>query len=288
VKIVVASGKGGVGKSMLASSLALLFAESGKRMVAADCDVDAANLGLWLGVEKYEREWEVSTSIKAEIDAEKCTACGKCFEKCKYGAILKKGGKFAVNYLLCEGCGTCRVVCQAGAVSYRNVKNGMLQVNEKDLGFPLVAGKLFPGERCSGKIVAELRKYADSLEHEVMVIDAAAGIGCTVNASLVGADYAVLVTEPTPSGLSDLKRILKVVNHFGIGYGIVLNQWDINPKFAEKIEKFAGESFLGRIPYDKKVVDAIVELKPVVRKGGEAAEAVKEIFEKLRKKFKKS
>jgi MinD superfamily P-loop ATPase len=280
VKLVVASGKGGVGKSMLASSLALLYSKR-KKVLAVDCDVDAANLGLWLGgIKEFEREEKVSTSMKAEIDEEKCIACGQCFKACRFKAI-EKGKKYRVKPLLCEGCKACQIACPAGAVKFEKVYNGVVQVNERDLPFSLVSGKLVPGERCSGKLVVELRNKADKIKHEVMVLDAAAGIGCTVNASLVNTDFALLVTEPTPSGLSDLKRILKVVEHFKLPHRIVVNQWDINPEFSRKIEKFAGERLLGKIPYDKAVVDSIVHFKPLVEKSSPAAKAVKEIFKKL-------
>ncbi len=279
--MVVAGGKGGVGKSMVASSLALLLSKE-KKVVAVDCDVDAANLGLWLGVNTFENERKVSTSIKAEINAETCIACGRCFQKCRFGAIEKKEGKYAVNRLLCEGCEVCKIVCPAaGTVNMRKVYNGLVQSNEKDLDFPLISGKLFPGERCSGKIVAEVRKEADRREHEVMVLDAAAGIGCTVNAAVVNTDYAVLVTEPTPSGLSDLKRVLTVVNHFKVPYCIIINRWDINPGFSEKIEKFAGEKLAGKISYDRGVVDAIVLLTPVLETGAKAADELKEVLAKV-------
>ena len=284
MKLVIASGKGGVGKSMLASSLALLYAKE-KRVVAVDCDVDAANLGLWLGgVKDYEQEEKVSTSMKASIDAEKCIGCGRCHKVCRFKAI-EKGEKYRVKSLLCEGCQACKIVCPAGAVRFEKVYNGLVQVNEKSLGFPLVSGKLVPGERCSGKVVVELRNRADKLAHETMILDAAAGIGCTVNASLVNTDFALLVTEPTPSGLSDLKRILKVVEHFKLKHRIIVNQWDINPEFSEKIEAFAGERMLGKIPYDKAVVDSIVNFKPLVEKDSPAARAVKEIFKKVKREI---
>jgi len=250
--------------------------------VAVDCDVDAANLGLWLGVKGFENGRKVSTSVKAKIDAEKCIACGRCFDKCRFGAVEEKAGKYAVNRLLCEGCGVCRIVCPAGgAVTMDKVYHGLVQVNEGDLPFPLISGKLFPGERCSGKIVAEVRKEAEKIECEVMVLDAAAGIGCTVNAAVVNTDYAVLVTEPTPSGLSDLKRILTVVNHFKVPYGVIINQWDINPEFSKEIEKFSGKRLLGKIGYDRAVVDAIVSLTPVLETGAKAAEELKEVLSKV-------
>ena len=156
MKIVVASGKGGTGKSMLASSLSLLFSKKAK-VVACDCDVDAPNLGLWLGITEYDVKERISTSEKARINPEKCVECGKCLEACTFGAIEKTEG-FTVNPLLCEGCGVCKLVCPADAIELTPVMNGEVRVINTKLGFPLISGQLYPGETGSGKIVQELRK----------------------------------------------------------------------------------------------------------------------------------
>ena len=242
MKIVVASGKGGVGKSMIASSLALLFSKD-KKVVACDCDVDAPNLGLWLGVVDYDSTEKISTSFKAVIDEEKCIKCGKCKEVCKFFAI-EEGKTFKVNPFLCEGCGVCELVCPVGAIRIAPVKNGEIRIKETDYGFPLISAQLYPGESGSGKIVEELRERAERYEYEVMILDAPAGIGCPVIASVRGCDFSLLVTEPTPSGLSDLERILKIVSHFNQPYGIVINKWDLNPEFSGKIEEKFEENFL--------------------------------------------
>ncbi len=283
MKIVVASGKGGTGKSMFASSLALLFSET-KKVVACDCDVDAPNLGLWLGVTTYDSVEPISTSEKAKIDPEKCIGCGKCFENCAFRAIEKiNNSTYVINPLLCEGCGVCQLVCPAKAIDLTPIMNGEIRIKKTKWGFPLVSGQLKPGEAGSGKIVQELRKRADKLAHDIMILDSAAGIGCPVIASITGCDYAILVTEPTPSGFSDLERILEIVNHFKVPYGIVLNKWDINPKISQKIEEWSGEKLLGKISYDRGVVDSIVNLKPVIVSESKVKEEIIEIFEKIKK-----
>ena len=282
MKIVIASGKGGVGKSMLASSLALLFSKN-KRVVACDCDVDAPNLGLWLGITEYDSIEKISTSVKATIDQEKCIKCGKCKEACRFFAI-EENDVFRVNPFLCEGCGACKLICPVGAIEVNPVKNGEIRIKKTEYGFPLITAQLYPGESGSGKIVEELRKRAERYEHDVMILDAAAGIGCPVIASVRGCDYSILVTEPTPSGFSDLERILEVVNHFNIPYGIVINKWDINPKLSEEIEEWSGDRFLGKISYDRKVIDSIVNLKPVIFSDSKVVSEIKEIYEELKAK----
>ena len=280
MKIVVASGKGGTGKSMFASSLAWLFSEKTK-VVACDCDVDAPNLGLWLGVTTYDSEENISTSEKAKIILDKCVECGECFETCAFGAVEEISNGFSINPLLCEGCGACQLVCPVEAIELSPVMNGEIRVKNTKWGFPLVSGLLRPGETGSGKIVQEMRRRADRLSHNVMILDAAAGIGCPVIASVTGCDYAVLVTEPTPSGFADLGRILEIVNHFGIPYGIVLNKWDINPDMSQKIEEWSREQFLGKISYDRIVIDSIVNLRPVVTSNSNVTKEIKELFKKL-------
>ncbi|RJS83415.1 ATPase [Candidatus Bathyarchaeota archaeon] len=282
MNIVVASGKGGTGKSMLASSLSLLFSKKVK-VVACDCDVDAPNLGLWLGVTSYDVVKPISTSEKAEIDSEKCIGCGRCFENCSFGAIEKIDSNFIVNPLLCEGCGVCRMVCPVEAVKVKPVTNGEIRIKETKWGFPLVSGQLKPGETGSGRIVQELRKRANRIDHDVMILDAAAGIGCPVIASVTNCDYAVLVTEPTPSAFSDLGRILEIVNHFKVSYGVVVNKWDVNPSISEKIIKWSGERFLGRISYDREVVNSIVALRPVLVSKSKVKGEIISVYEKIRK-----
>ena len=280
-KIVVASGKGGVGKSMLASSLALLFSKN-KKIVACDCDVDAPNLGLWLGVTDYDERKKISTSEKARVVDQK-SLDDEVLEVCRFGAIKKVNGKYIINPLLCEGCGTCKILYPE-AIEIKPVRNGELRVKWTKYGFPLVSGQLFPGETGSGKIVEQLRKKAEEFEYDIMILDSAAGIGCPVIASIRGCDYVVLVTEPTPSGFSDLKRILEVITHFNLPYGVVINKWDINPHFSDRIRKWAGDKFLGEISYDKKVIDSIVNLNPVIFSDSKAVDEIKKVYEILRER----
>ena len=281
MKIVVASGKGGVGKSMLASSLALLFKEN-RKVVLCDCDVDAPNTGLWLGITEFDSSEKVSTSYKAKINQNKCNKCGKCKEVCVFSAI-EKNDRYQINPFICEGCGACKIVCPVDAITVKLFNNGEIRTRKTKYGFSLISAQLYPGETGSGKIVEELRKKAEKNYHDVMILDSAAGIGCPVIASVRGCDYAVLVTEPTPSGFSDLKRIIEIVNYFKIPYGVVINKWDIYPKISKKIEKWAKNRFLGKISYDKKIIDCIVSLEPVIFSNSKTVNEIKEIFLHVKK-----
>ncbi len=272
--ITVVSGKGGVGKSSITASLAILLAKE-KRIVAADCDVDTPNLNLVFGLKRSDfNSWkEIQTNEKAKLIPNKCTRCKKCLEVCNFGAISwdNKKNLPVFDKFLCEGCGSCELVCPANAIKLVKIKNARIGVGKTGYGFRIATGQLKMGESGSGKIVTEVKNTAENIAKkenaEVIIADAAPGIGCPVIASVQGSDYVIAVTEPTPSGLSDLKRVLKVVEHFNIPKGIVINQFNINRKFSGKIISFAKKNripVLKKIPYDISFVNALVKMKPVV------------------------
>jgi len=236
LKLVISSGKGGVGKSMLTSALAILFAKKFK-VVAVDCDVDAPNLAIWLNEMENFKSFKISTSQKPVIDNSKLKGDPKKLaEKCRFGALKAKGGKLILNPFLCEGCSACEFFCPSGVIKMKPVKNGEIKIKRTRYGFPLVVGNLFPGETGSGKVVTEIKKEADKFDYNMMIIDSAPGTGCPVIASLQDASFAILITEPTPSGFSDLKRVLEVINHFNIPWKLVINKWDINKDLSEKMK----------------------------------------------------
>lgn len=282
MKIVIASGKGGTGKSMISSSLSLLFSQE-FLTVACDCDVDAPNLGLWLGVERYEKKEVVSINEKASILQAKCDNCGKCYEFCPIGAIGRKNGKYYVNPLVCEGCGVCQIVCPRNAVLLEKTPTGEIRETNTKWGFTLVSGQVYPGETGSGKMVQQLRQRAEEHSYEVMILDSAAGIGCPVIASITGCDFAVLVAEPTQTSISDLHRILHIINHFNIPYGVVINKYDLDLNFSRSLEEEFRQKILGKIPYDTHVIDSIVNLRPVVVSECKATDALKKLYGSLKK-----
>jgi len=280
-KLAIASGKGGVGKSMLTSCLATLFAKDYK-VVAVDCDVDAPNLAIWLNeVGDWNKEKKISTSEKPIFDSQKCAGCGICALNCQFKAIEMVKGKSKLNPFLCEGCGACEILCPVKAIKMEPVKNGEIKVKKTKYGFNLFSGQLYPGETGSGKVVAELKEEASKSKHDIMIIDSSPGTGCPVIASLQDANYVVLVTEPTPSGFSDLKRVLEVVNYFKVSYGVVINKWDINKPLAKEIKDWAGKKFLGQISYDQKIFQAVSNLKPIMTTNLKTKEEIKNIYKNL-------
>ncbi len=292
IELVIASGKGGVGKTLISAELALRLKELGVKVTAVDADADAPNLHLVLGGAEWRVEEDYYEGWVARINDVKCVGCGACAEACLYKAILKdKGtGKYRVNELLCEGCATCSLVCPVKAITRVKVSSGRIRAGTTRVGGVRIAGaKLAPGRPNSGKLVTEVKTLARKLwgnDTEVYVVDAAAGIGCQVVASLAGASAAILVAEPTPASLEDLMRVHRVVKHFSLPAALVINKSGLSETMEAKIIEYAVKEnidFLGSIPYDDVVPKAIARLSPVTRAYPDslAAAAVRSVVDKI-------
>ncbi|MEW6547585.1 MAG: ATP-binding protein [Bacillota bacterium] len=281
-EIAVISGKGGTGKTSLVASFASLAA-SGWGLVLADCDVDAPDLHLLLHPEVRETH-DFRASRRAFIDAGKCTGCGLCEARCRFGAV--RGTQ--IDPLSCEGCGVCHWVCPVQAVTMREELSGHWYVSETRYG-PMVHARLEPGEENSGRLVTVVRRRARELAEErdarLLITDGPPGVGCPVISTVGGAGLAVVVTEPTLSGIHDLVRVLDVCRHFGVAAVVCINRYDLHPAGAREIEQECqarGVPLAGCIPYDPVFTEAIVHGKPLVEfADGPVSHAVMEVWREV-------
>ncbi|MGQ9781788.1 MAG: P-loop NTPase [Nitrososphaeria archaeon] len=261
-QLTVLSGKGGTGKTTIVASFAVLA----KNVVIADCDVDAPDLHLLLDP-KLIKAQEFRGSKLATVDEVKCIKCGLCRDRCRFNAITEE---LKVDPFACEGCGVCTIVCPTEAMRLEERISGHLYISRTVYG-PMAHALLSPGEANSGKLVALVRYNARLLAEEehvnLILIDGAPGIGCPVIASVTGTDVGMIVTEPTISGIHDLKRVLRLLTHFNVLPLVCVNMYDINSDNTKQIWDFCEKMnvrVVGEIPFDRAVTEAMVNGKPVV------------------------
>ncbi len=253
-EIVIISGKGGTGKTSITASFAML---GGKDIVVADCDVDAADMHLLMQPD-WEKAEDFYSGVIADIDQEKCIKCGKCADVCRFNAIEIIENKYIVNTLNCEGCGYCFHICPTDAITMNEQNVGKWYISNTKANNVMVHARLGIGAENSGKLVAkvknEAKRIAEETNKKFIVVDGSPGIGCPVVSSLSGADFVVLVTEPTISGLHDLKRVYQLVKKFNIPAGCIINKADLNAKVAQQIEEFLKDekiAYFVDLPYDE-------------------------------------
>lgn len=269
-EIVIISGKGGTGKTSITASFAFL---GGKDVVVADCDVDAADMHLLMQPDFANSE-DFYSGETAVINQSLCSKCGKCKDVCRFNAVPIVNEQYIINELNCEGCGYCEKVCPEEAISMVEQKVGKVHISTTKIGNKMVHAELGIGADNSGKLVAKVKKEAKLLAEKTnknfIIIDGSPGVGCPVVSSLSGANFVLLVTEPTVSGLHDLERVYQLVKKFNIKAGCIINKADLNTNVAKEVENFLKKENIAHIanfPYDETFTKAMTVGQTIVEYG---------------------
>lgn len=266
-QLVLLSGKGGTGKTSITGAIAHL-ASVDAPVVLADADVDGANLELILDPQLVGSHPFMGGQVAA-IDSLRCSRCGACEEVCRFSAVIPAAEGYRVDPSACEGCAACVYECPDGAIHMVLQQAGLWFHSETRFG-PLLHARLFAGRENTGKLVTEVREQSRRVSlktgHDLVIVDGPPGIGCPSIAASTGVDLALLVAEPTASGVHDLRRTLAMVEHFRVPALVLINKADINPRQAGSIADFCRERdvcLAGEIPYDTAVTEAMVHGQPV-------------------------
>jgi MinD superfamily P-loop ATPase len=286
MRITVASGKGGTGKTTIATSLALSLAEDGHIPVFLDGDVEAPNAHLFLKP-VFDRKQDVSILIP-QVDESKCTYCGKCAEVCQYHAIVVVGKKTLVFPQLCHGCGSCTLVCPEHAITESAEVMGVLERGSALSGISFARGILNIGEPMAVPIIRQLKKWIKPQPGQVEILDAPPGTSCPVVESMRGADFILLVTEPTPFGLHDLRLAVQVARELNIPMGVVVNRDGSGDAQVDEFCKSEEIPVLMRVPFERAIAEGIARGYTLAEVHPEFRGQMSEMFDRIVQKVKQS
>lgn len=284
MELAIISGKGGTGKS----SIAAAFATIGSQVILADCDVDAANL--YLIFNPAHDEEEVFTGCyKALVDNDKCTLCGQCIDYCRFDAISQEKDRIIISETACDGCFLCSRICPEQAITMQKNNKSRMYTGKFRNG-RMVYGWLAPGEENSGKLVNRIREKIRTLAQENgtthIIIDGPPGTGCPVISTITGTDKVLIVTEPSISGLSDLKRAVELVQGFKYPAMVLINKYDLNPEMTLNIEHYCEKlkvPIIGKLVFESQITEAMVNCKSIVEwmPESETSKELRKIWNKI-------
>ena len=277
--VAIASGKGGTGKTTIAVNLALSLAD--RRPLLVDCDVEEPNAALFLKPVFEQRE-EVGILIP-EVDFDKCTYCGRCAEVCQYHAIAVVVRKVLVFPELCHGCGSCTLNCPEGAIHEVLNVTGVIEMGHAG---PISFGQgvMNVGQAMAVPIIRQLKRRTipPGTSRQVVILDAPPGTSCPVVESMRGADFVLLVTEPTPFGLHDLRLAVEVArDELGLPVGVVVNRDGVGNQSVDEYCAVENIPILMRIPLDRRIAAAYSESVPLVDVMPEFKEKFRELYRQI-------
>lgn len=252
MKIAIASGKGGTGKSTVSTNLAYLLSQTYKNVCLLDCDVEEPNCHIFLKPE-FNFSEPVYVPIP-KIDVEKCIKCGKCAEVCQYNALAFVKEKVLVFPELCHGCGNCKLICPANAISESGREVGVVESGIAS-DFNFIHGKSRIGEAMSPPLIKAVKKHADLKDFDMQILDCPPGTSCPVIAAVTDSDFVFMVTEPTPFGLYDLRLAVDVMRKIGLPFGVIINRSGENDILIEDYAREEGIDILTRIPDSRAIAE---------------------------------
>ncbi len=273
--ISIASGKGGTGKTTIAVNLAVSLSEK-YSVQLLDCDVEEPNCHIFLK-SKIDVVTDVFSLIPF-VNEDKCTYCGKCSEICEFNAIVNLKNTIMIFPELCHSCGGCAIFCPNNAITEIEKKVGILEIGSHN-SLSFISGKLNVGEPMAVPVIREVKKAID--KDKINIIDCSPGTSCPVVSAVKGSDFCILVTEPTPFGLNDLKLAVELLQHLKIPFGVVLNQCDIGNGGVEKYCSLNSIDILLRLPFDQKIATAYSKGKLIIDELVEYKEKFVELCEKV-------
>jgi MinD superfamily P-loop ATPase len=282
IRLAVISGKGGTGKTIVTATLAHLLH---KDMMLADCDVDAANLGILLAPKRIHTEPFYGMKA-AVIDPDLCTQCGLCFDHCRFHAVEQCDQNYRVSPIRCEGCGICSYVCPAAAIRMEPRICGEICLSSTAVG-NLAHGRLQPGSGNSGLLVHAVKKtaFVQVQKEDLFLIDGPPGTGCPLISTITGMDAVLVVTEPSVSGLHDLKRVVAVARQYTKRIFVAINRFDLDESITRSIEVWCMNEkipVLGEIPFDPAVIEAVRSCRSVTcSPKSPAAQAIQALATKI-------
>lgn len=249
--IAILSGKGGTGKTTVSTNLAYVLSKNGYSVKLIDLDAEEPNAHLFFDI-NFKRQINVDVEIP-KVDSTKCTFCGDCAKACQFSAIVVSRQSILIFDHLCHACGACLIACQFGALKEipRNIGKISLGIASKNLDF--VKSQMNIKEPSPVKIIRQAKKLIE--QDKINILDCPPGVSCPTVEAIQMADFCVLVSEPTPFGLHDLKLTVELIRQFNLKAGVVINRYD--GKFLE-LESFLEENSLPvllKIPYDRKIAE---------------------------------